>query len=127
MGLTASLRAQECPDEATFKVTHEQTPGGNDGAITVTFSGLHGDMDPEAGDYSYHLWNKNTGYVYDQGQMDPGFHIDPNITFNFRSPGTITFDKVPPQSGYVVILTSSDCRGQFHPKTGEVAVMAYNK
>ena len=127
MGLTTSLLAQECPDEATFQVTHEQTSGGNDGTITVTFSGLYGDMNPAAGSFHYHLWNKNTGYVYDQGQMDPGFHINPNITFNFRAPGTVTFSNVPPQSGYVVILTSSDCRGQFHPETCKITVKAYNK
>ncbi|MGB3851750.1 MAG: hypothetical protein WA958_17410 [Tunicatimonas sp.] len=127
LGLSLTLRAQDCPDNATFEVTHEQTPGGNDGSITVTFTGLHGNMDPKAGTFRYHLWNKNTGYVYDQGQMDPGLYIDSNITFNFRSPGTITFDKVPPRSGYVVILTSSDCQGQFHLETGEVVVEAYKQ
>ncbi len=80
LGLSLTLRAQDCPDNATFEVTHEQTPGGNDGTITVTFTGLHGNMDPKAGTFSYHLWNKNTGYVYDQGQMDPGLYIDSNIT-----------------------------------------------
>ncbi len=84
-------------------------------------------MDPEAGDFHYHLWNKNTGYVYDQGQMDPGFHINPNITFNFRAPGTITFGNVPPRSGYVIILTNQECQRKFNPETGEVTVKAYNK
>ena len=130
LGLSLSLRAQDCPDQATFEVIDEQSPGGNDGQITVTFSGLHGGMDPAAGEFQYHLWNEHSGYVYDQGRMDPGFHIDPNITFSFRPPATITFGKVPPQSGYVIIttsLTSSDCRGQFHPETGEITVKAYNK
>ena len=127
LGLSLSLQAQDCPKRAEFQIVHEQTPNGNDGQITVTFSGLSEDMDPTAGNFQYHLWNRNTGYVYDQGRMDPGFHLDPDITFSFRSPGTITFGNVPPQSGYVVILTSPDCRGQFQPETGEITIKALNK
>lgn len=125
--LLGSLQAQDCPDRATFEVVHEQTPNGKGGEITVTFTGLHGDIDPFTGKFQYHLWNRNTGFVYDQGKMDPGFNINPDITFSFHSPGTVTFGNVPPQSGYVVILTSPDCRGKFQPEAGEITIKAFNK
>ena len=126
--LTGSLRAQDCPDQATFNIVHEQTPDGNDGEITVTFSGLHGDMTPGEQGFQYSLWNREvSGYIYNPAHIDPGFHEDQQITLSFRSPGTVIFKNVPSRSGYIVVLTSPSCQDQFSPKTGEITVKAFNK
>ena len=126
--LSGTLQAQDCPDQAKFTVVHEQTPGGNDGKITVTFSGLHGDMTPSEQGIQYSLWNKEAnGYVHNPARIDPGFHEDPSITTSFRAPGTITFENVPARSGYVVVLTSPSCQKQFSSEAGEITVKALNK
>ncbi len=126
--LFGSLQAQDCPQNAEFRVVHEQTPNGNDGEITVTFSGLHGDMTPSEQGLQYSLWNREVnGYVYDQAKLDPGFHLDSRITQRFKTPGTITFRNVPARSGYTIVLTGSSCRKTFNPATGEITIKAFNK
>lgn len=128
LGLSLTLRAQDCPDNATFEVTHEQTPGGNDGTITVTFTGLHGNMDPAAGSFQYSLWEKEAnGYVYDEANIDPGFSKDPRIALDFDAPATITFTQLPPSSGYVVILTGTSCQRQLTPSSEEIPVKAFKE
>ena len=126
--LFGSLQAQDCPQNAEFRVVHEQTPNGNDGEITVTFSGLHGDMTPSEQGLQYSLWNREiNGYVYNPAHIDPGFSENPQIRLSFRAPGIVTFKNVPAQSGYVVVLTSSACQQTYSPATGEVTVKAFNK
>jgi hypothetical protein len=125
LGLSLTLRAQECPDKATFEVTDEQTPGGNDGSITVTFSGLYGDMDPAADNFQYSLFNKEIGgYLYDAALLGPDFYENSRITLNFRPPGTLTFQNLPPQSGYIVVLTSPSCQKLYNSTAEGITVKA---
>ena len=128
LGLSLSLRAQDCPEQAEFQIVHEQTPNGNDGQITVTFSGLQGDMTPGEQKFQYSLWNREVnGYIHNPAHIDPGFHEDLRVTASFLAPGTITFKNLPPRSGYVIVLTSSSCQKTFIPETGEITVKAFNQ
>ncbi len=108
---------QACPDKTKSQNTiavKEACYGEEDGTITISFVNASGSYDPAAAafdpiadNYKYGLFQSGVGYVYDKGNRDPGFDINPNITLTYTAPNTITFSNLPAVDaidGYYIVI-----------------------